>query len=80
MIYFFYNERCRQGCLGDHSKLSERSGSQTNNVKRSSRPVSKKAPPVGQRIIKGLEEALAWSKGEDVLKDVRRSIALWPIL
>ena len=33
--------------------------------KRSGRPVGKKST-VGQRIIQGLEEALAWSKGEDV--------------
>ena len=34
--------------------------------KQSGRPVGKKSPTVGQRIIQGLEEALAWSKGEDV--------------
>ena len=28
--------------------------------------MAKKAPSVGARIIEGLEEALAWSKGEDV--------------
>jgi DNA-binding transcriptional regulator YiaG len=38
----------------------------TNTKKPASRSVAKKAPKVGQRIIQGLEEALAWSKGEDV--------------
>ena len=38
----------------------------TNTKKRASRSVAKKAPTVGQRIIQGLDEALAWSKGEDV--------------
>ncbi len=32
----------------------------------SGRPVAKEPPTVGKRIIEGLEEALAWSKGEDV--------------
>jgi hypothetical protein len=31
-----------------------------------SRAVAKKSPTVGGRIIEGLEEALAWSKGEDL--------------
>ncbi len=31
---------------------------------RSGRPLAKKPPTVGERIIEGLEEALAWSKGE----------------
>lgn len=36
-------------------------------AKKRSGPVGrKKASKVGQRIIQGLEEALAWSKGEDV--------------
>lgn len=26
----------------------------------------KKVPSVGRRIVEGLEEAIAWSKGEDV--------------
>lgn len=34
--------------------------------KRTGRSVAKKAPSVGARIIEGLEEALAWSKGEAV--------------
>jgi putative transcriptional regulator len=38
----------------------------TKTKKRSGRAVSKKSPSVGARIIEGLEEALAWSKGEDV--------------
>jgi hypothetical protein len=29
------------------------------------RAASKKGPGVGARIIEGLEEAIAWSKGED---------------
>lgn len=33
--------------------------------KQSGQPSEKKAP-VGARIIEGLEEALAWSKGEDI--------------
>ncbi|MEP6717175.1 MAG: helix-turn-helix domain-containing protein [Terriglobia bacterium] len=33
---------------------------------RSGRPVAKKLPTVGKRIMEGLEEALAWSKGEGV--------------
>ena len=33
---------------------------------RSSRPVVKKPPTVGERIIEGLEGALAWSKGEEL--------------
>jgi putative transcriptional regulator len=37
----------------------------TNTNKRANRSVAKKAPTVGQRIIQGLEEALAWSKGEE---------------
>ena len=37
-----------------------------NAKKRASRPVTKKVPTVGQRIIQGLEEALAWSKGEEL--------------
>lgn len=40
--------------------------------KQSGRPVAKKTPTVGQRIIQGLEEALAWSKGEDVPVRVTR--------
>ena len=38
----------------------------TNTKKRASRSVAKKAPTVAQRIIQGLEEALAWSKGEEL--------------
>jgi putative transcriptional regulator len=38
----------------------------TKAKNRSGRPVATKPPTVGQRIIEGLEEALAWSKGEDV--------------
>jgi putative transcriptional regulator len=38
----------------------------TNTKKRASRSVAKKVPTVGQRIIQGLEEALAWSKGEEL--------------
>jgi len=33
---------------------------------RSGRPVVQKAPTVGERIIEGLAEAIAWSKGEDL--------------
>jgi putative transcriptional regulator len=36
------------------------------SVKRSGRAGGKKNPTVGKRIIQGLEEAIAWSKGEDV--------------
>ncbi len=35
-------------------------------AKKRGRSITKKAPSVGARIIEGLEEALAWSKGEDV--------------
>ena len=38
----------------------------TKPKKRASRSVAKKAPTLGQRIIQGLEEALAWSKGEEL--------------
>ena len=38
----------------------------TKTKKRASRSGAKKAPTVGQRIIRGLEEALAWSKGEEL--------------
>jgi putative transcriptional regulator len=38
----------------------------TKTKKRSSRSGAKKAPTVGARIIEGLQEALAWSQGEDV--------------
>ena len=38
----------------------------TNTKKRAGRLVARKAPTVGERIINGLEEALAWSKGEDL--------------
>lgn len=38
----------------------------TKAKNRSGRRVTKKPPTVGKRIIEGLEEALAWSKGEDV--------------
>lgn len=38
----------------------------TKAKKRSDRAAGKKNPTVGQRIIEGLEEAIAWSKGEDV--------------
>ena len=31
---------------------------------------AKKSPSVGARIIEGLEEAIAWSKGEDVAVQV----------
>ncbi len=34
--------------------------------KGSVRPVAKKPPTVGERIIEGLEEALAWSQGEEL--------------
>ena len=44
----------------------------TNTKKRAGRSVAKKAPAVGQRIIQGLEEALAWSKGEDLPVRVTR--------
>jgi len=37
-----------------------------NTKSRAGRSVVKKAPTVGERIIEGLEEALAWSKGEDI--------------
>jgi len=37
-----------------------------NTKERASRSVAKKTPTVGQRIIQGLEEALAWSKGEEL--------------
>jgi hypothetical protein len=33
---------------------------------KASKPTSKKAPAVSHRIIEGLEEAIAWSKGDDV--------------
>lgn len=38
----------------------------TKAKNRSGRPVAKRSPTVGKRIIEGLEEALAWSKGEGV--------------
>jgi putative transcriptional regulator len=38
----------------------------TKTKNRSGRLLVKKAPTVGQRIIEGLEEALAWSKGEEL--------------
>jgi len=38
----------------------------TKTKSQSGRSVLKKAPTVGERIIEGLEEALAWSKGEDL--------------
>jgi len=38
----------------------------TKAKKRSGRPGAKKIPTVGERIIEGLEEAIAWSKGDDV--------------
>ena len=38
----------------------------TKTKNRSDRPVVKKSPTVGERIIEGLEEALAWSKGEEL--------------
>ena len=38
----------------------------TKTKNRSDRPVVKKSHTVGARIIEGLEEALAWSKGEEV--------------
>ena len=44
----------------------------TNTKKRGSRSASKKAPTVGQRIIQGLEEALAWSKGVELPVRVTR--------
>jgi putative transcriptional regulator len=34
--------------------------------KKSANPAFKKSPTVGERIIEGLEEAIAWSKGEDI--------------
>jgi hypothetical protein len=52
---------------GDYSGLCERSWSKMTKTKdRSGRPLLKKSPTVGARIIEGLEEALAWSKGEEV--------------
>ena len=38
----------------------------TKAKNRSNRPVAKKHPTVGERIVEGREEALAWSKGENV--------------
>ena len=38
----------------------------TKAKKRSVQVGRKKTPTVGERIIKGLEEAIAWSKGDDV--------------
>jgi putative transcriptional regulator len=38
----------------------------TKTKNRAGRSVGKKAPTVGERIIEGLEEALAWSKGEEL--------------
>jgi putative transcriptional regulator len=38
----------------------------TKAKKRSTRAGAKKPPTVGKRIIEGLEEAIAWSKGDDV--------------
>jgi putative transcriptional regulator len=38
----------------------------TKPKKRPGRTGGKKAPRVGERIIEGLEEAIAWSKGDDV--------------
>ena len=38
----------------------------TKTKNRSGRPVAKKLRTVGERIIAGLEEALAWSKGEEL--------------
>lgn len=38
----------------------------TKTKNRSGRPVVKKSPTVGERIMEGLEEALAWSKGEEL--------------
>ena len=38
----------------------------TKMKNRSGRPVAKKRPTVGERIVEGLEEALAWSKGEEI--------------
>ena len=38
----------------------------TKAKNQSGRRVATKRPNVGKRIIEGLEEALAWSQGEDV--------------
>lgn len=38
----------------------------TKSKNRSGRPVAERPPTVGERIIEGLSEALAWSKGEGV--------------
>ena len=38
----------------------------TKAKNRSGRPVAKKPPTVGERIIEGLEDALAWSKGAEL--------------
>lgn len=38
----------------------------TRAKKPSARAAGKKNPKTGQRIIEGLEEAIAWSTGEDV--------------
>jgi putative transcriptional regulator len=38
----------------------------TKTKKRSGRAGGKKTPTVGERIIEGLEEAIAWSKGDNV--------------
>ena len=38
----------------------------TKAKKRSGQVGRKKTPTVGQRIVEGLEEALAWSKGDDI--------------
>lgn len=52
---------------GAYSGLGERSWSKMTKTKdRSGRPLLKKSPTIGARIIEGLEEALAWSKGEEV--------------
>lgn len=40
--------------------------------KPASRTAGKKIPTVGQRIVEGLEEAIAWSKGQDVPVRVRQ--------
>ena len=35
-------------------------------AERKSRATVKKGPTLGERISEGLEEAIAWSKGEDI--------------
>jgi len=56
-----------EACAGTHSGLFERSRSQmTKAKKRSGHTGGKKIHTVGERVIEGFEEAIAWSKGDDV--------------